>query len=391
MKNFKFLNVTLVIVLMTTILTGCGSKNVSKSTQPITLNIIDVSGSMQLVGDSIDQFKAANPDLIGDVVVKKSTALEVPSLLKAQILSEDMKTNLIFTGIDGLSTCIDRDVIENIMPAYGSRFPDLESNYSSGAKATYDLVKGYAITYVYSPSGPFFTYNPDTVQNIPKTPDELLAFAKANPGKFTYARPAGSGPGRIFLQGLPYILGDKDPKDPKTWDKTWAYLKELNQYIDYYPAKTGTTFTELKDGKRSIIASQLGWDMNQRIIGGIPQTYQGFVLNNTTLVADAQYMAIPKGLSDEQKNVVLKLMAWLMMPKMQAITYDSGYFYPGPSVKNVSLDMAPKESQDKIKPAIRQSYEDSINTLPNSTQLDTTKFMDALNMWDQLFGTKVKR
>ncbi|WP_238861189.1 extracellular solute-binding protein [Clostridium sp. YIM B02569] len=391
MKNFKFLNVTLVIVFMTTILTGCGSKNVSKAMQPITLNIIDVSGSMQLVGDSIDQFKAANPDLIGDVVVKKSTALEVPSLLKAQILSEDMKTNLIFTGIDGLSTCIDRDVIENIMPAYGSRFPDLESNYSSGAKATYDLVKGYAITYVYSPSGPFFTYNPDTVQNIPKTPDELLAFAKANPGKFTYARPAGSGPGRIFLQGLPYILGDKDPKDPKTWDKTWAYLKELNQYIDYYPAKTGTTFTELKDGKRSIIASQLGWDMNQRIIGGIPQTYQGFVLNNTTLVADAQYMAIPKGLSDEQKNVVLKLMAWLMTPKMQAITYDSGYFYPGPSVKNVSLDMAPKESQDKIKPAIRQSYEDSINTLPNSTQLDTTKFMDALNMWDQLFGTKVKR
>lgn len=391
MKNFKFLNVTLVVVLMTTILTGCGSKNLSKATQPITLNIIDVSGSMQLVGDSIDQFKAANPDLIGDVVVKKSTALEVPSLLKAQILSEDMKTNLIFTGIDGLSTCIDRDVIENIMPEYGSRFPDLESNYSSGAKATYDLVKGYGITYVYSPSGPFFTYNPDTVQNIPKTPDELLAFAKANPGKFTYARPAGSGPGRIFLQGLPYILGDKDPKDPKTWDKTWAYLKELNQYIDYYPAKTGTTFTELKDGKRSIIASQLGWDMNQRIIGGIPQTYQGFVLNNTTLVADAQYMAIPKGLSDEQKNVVLKLMAWLMTPKMQSITYDSGYFYPGPSVKNVSLDMAPKESQDKIKPAIRQSYEDSIKTLPSSTQLDTTKFMDALNMWDQLFGTKVKR
>jgi putative spermidine/putrescine transport system substrate-binding protein len=391
MKNFKFLNVTLVIVFMTTILTGCGSKNVSKAMQPITLNIIDVSGSMQLVGDSIDQFKAANPDLIGDVVVKKSTALEVPSLLKAQILSEDMQTNLIFTGIDGLSTCIDRDVIENIMTAYSSRFPDLESNYSSGAKATYDLVKGYGITYVYSPSGPFFTYNPDTVQNIPKTPDELLAFAKANPGKFTYARPAGSGPGRIFLQGLPYILGDKDPKDPKTWDKTWAYLKELNQYIDYYPAKTGTTFTELKDGKRSIIASQLGWDMNQRIIGGIPQTYQGFILNNTTLVADAQYMAIPKGLSDEQKNVVLKLMAWLMTPKMQAITYDSGYLYPGPSVKNVSLDMAPKESQDKIKPAIRQSYEDSINTLPNSTQLDTTKFMDALNMWDQLFGTKVKR
>ena len=37
------------------------------------------------------------------------------------------------------------------------------------------------------------------------------------------------------------------------------------------------------------------------------------------------------------------------------------------------------------------SYEDAIKTLPSSTQLDTTNFMEALNMWDQLFGTKVKR
>ncbi len=391
MKKLKFLNITLVIVFMITMLTGCGSKNISKTKQPITLNIIDVSGSMQLVGDAIDQFKAENPDLISDIVVKKSTALEVPSLLKSQLLSENMQTDLIFTGIDGLSTCIDRDVIENITSAYGSNFPDLENNYTTGAKAAYDLVKGYGITYVYSPSGPIFTYNPDTVKNVPKTPDELLAFAKANPGKFTYARPAGSGPGRTFLQGLPYILGDKDPKDPKTWDKTWAYLKELNQYIDYYPAKTGTAFSELNNGKRWIVSSQLGWDMNQRITGGIPQNYQGFFLNNTTLVADAQYMVLPKGLSDDQKEIVLKLMKWLMTPQMQSITYDSGYFYPGPSVKDVSLDSAPKESQDKIKPAMRQPYDDAIKTFPTSTQLDASKIMEALNMWDQLFGTKVKR
>lgn len=391
MKKLKFLNIALVIVFMTTLLTSCGSKNTSKASQPITLNILDISGSMQLVGDAIDQFKAENPGLIGDVVVKKSTTLEAPSLLKAQILSENMQTGLIFTGIDGLSTCIERDVIENIMPSYSSSFPNLENNYTSGAKATYDLIKGYGITYVYSPSGPLFTYNPDAVQNVPKTPEELLAFAKANPGKFTYARPANSGPGRIFLQGLPYILGDKNPKDPETWDKTWSYLKELNQYIDYYPAKTGTTFTELNQGKRWIVSSQLGWDMNQRITGGIPQNFQGFMLNNTTLVADAQYMAIPKGLSDEQRNTVLKLMEWLMTPKMQAITYDSGYFYPGPSVKDVTIDMAPKESQDKIKPAIRQTYEDSIKTFSVSTQLDTNQFMKALNMWDQSFGSKVKR
>ncbi|EHJ01293.1 ABC transporter, periplasmic substrate-binding protein [Clostridium sp. DL-VIII] len=391
MKKLKILNIALVVVLMGSIFTGCSSKNNTKAAKPITLNIIDVSGSMKLVGDAIDQFKAANPDLVGDIVVTNSTALEVPSLLKAQILSENVQTDLVFTGIDGLSTCINRDVIENIMPKYSDSFPNLEENYSSGAKATYDLVKGYGITYVYSPSGPLFSYNPDAVPNVPKTPDDLLAFAKANPGKFTYARPANSGPGRTFLLGLPYILGDKNPKDPKTWDKTWAYLKELDQYIDYYPAKTGTTFTELNSGKRAIVTSQLGWDINQRITGGIPSNFQGFMLNNTTLVADAQYMAMPKGLTDEQRDVTLKLMEWLMTPKMQAITYDSGYFYPGPSVKDVPLDAAPKDSQDKIKPAMRQSYDDAIKTLPTTTPLDTNNFMEALNMWDQQFGTKVKR
>ena len=51
-----------------------------------------------------------------------------------------------------------------------------------------------------------------------------------------YARPANSGPGRTFMMGLPYILGDKDPKDPVTgWDKTWAYLRELNAFVEYYP------------------------------------------------------------------------------------------------------------------------------------------------------------
>ncbi|MBK1811837.1 extracellular solute-binding protein [Clostridium sp. YIM B02505] len=391
MKKFKLLSLMLVMVSTMTIFTGCGTKETVKAEKPITLDIMDISGTMQLVGDAIDQFKAANPGLISEVVVKKASVLEAPSLLKSQILAEDMQTDLIFTGIDGLSNAIDRDVIEKIMPNYSSSFPELENNYSDGAKATYKLVNGYGITYVFSPSGPLFTYNPDNVPNVPKTPEELLAFAKANVGKFTYARPANSGPGRNFLQGLPYILGDSNPKDPKTWDKTWAFLKELDKYIDYYPTKTGVTFTELKDGKRWVIPSQFGWDMNQRIIGGIPQSYQGFLLNNTTLVSDAQYIAIPKGLSEHQKKVVTKLIQWLMTPKMQAITYDSGYFYPGPSVKGLTLDSAPKASQDKIKPALRQQYDDAIKTLPSATQLDTENLMKALEMWDELFGSKIKR
>ena len=110
----------------------------------------------------------------------------------------------------------------------------------------------------------------------PGSAEELLAWAKANPNKFLYARPANSGPGRTFLMGLPYILGDSAPKDPeKGWDKTWAYLKELGQYIEYYPTGTGVTMKELGDGTRDIIASTTGWDINPRVLGIVPKSGGG--------------------------------------------------------------------------------------------------------------------
>ena len=99
-----------------------------------------------------------------------------------------------------------------------------------------ELAKGRGVVVSYYPSGPLIEYAPSRVPTPPTTADELLAWAKQNPKKLIYARPANSGPGRTFLMGLPYLLGDSNPKDPmKGWDKTWAYLKELDKTIEYYP------------------------------------------------------------------------------------------------------------------------------------------------------------
>lgn len=400
MKSKKLLSLVFSLSVLAGILSGCGQKasNTPSSTpsstekpKPVKLSIIDVAGNLQLSQGAIDAFKAANPDIVSDIEVMKATAPELPSKLKAQIAANNVQTTMVLTGYDGLASSIEQGVIEKIMPEYKDKFPNLEENYLPGAKKAYDMAKGYGIAYVYCPGGPMFTYNPEKVPNVPKTPEELLAWAKANPGKFLYARPANSGPGRAFLQGLPYILGDKDPRDPKTWDKTWAFLKELDKYIDYYPSGTGVTFKELGEGTRYMIASHLGWDMNQRILGTIPANYQGFFLDKTTWVTDAHYMVIPKGLDKDKKEATLKLMQWLMKPEMQAITYDSGYFYPGPSVKNVPLSMAPKDSQSKIQGAVRDSYEKAITDLPNETQLDSKPLVEAMDMWDKLVGAKVKQ
>lgn len=392
MKIKKLLGIVLLVSVLGGMLSGCGKKapTTASVSKPVKLSIIDVAGNLQLSQPAIDAFKAANPNLVSDIEVMKATAPELPSKLKAQIAAKNVQTTMVLTGYDGLASSIEQDVIEKIMPTYKDRFPGLEGDYLPGAKKAYEMAKGYGIAYVYCPGGPMFTYNPDKVKNVPKTPDELLAWAKANPGKFLYARPANSGPGRAFLQGLPYILKDKNPKDPKTWDKTWAFLKELDKYIDYYPSGTGVTFKELGEGTRYMIASHLGWDMNQRILGTIPANYQGFFLDKTTWVTDAHYMVIPKGLDNDKKEATLALMQWLMKPDMQAITYDSGYFYPGPAVKNVKLSMAPKDSQTKIQNAIRDTYEKAIKDLPNEPQLDSKPLVEAMDMWDKLVGAKVK-
>jgi putative spermidine/putrescine transport system substrate-binding protein len=138
-------------------------------------------------------------------------------------------------------------------------------------------------------------------------------------------------------------------------------------------------------------ASHLGWDMYIRISNTVPANFQAFFLDNTTWVTDTQFMAIPKGLDKDRLAVTIELMKWMMTPKQQAVTYDQGYFYPGPAIKGVPLDMAPADSQTAIKPAIRQAYEQAILKLPNTTQLGPTELVEAMQMWDDLVGAKIKK
>ena len=189
--------------------------------------------------------------------------------------------------------------------------------------------------------------------------------------------------------GLPYILGDSDPKDPmKGWDKTWAYLRELGNGIEYYPTGTGATMKELGEGSRDIIVSTTGWDINPRVLGIVPKEAKIATLKNFHWVVDAQYAAIPKGLAPERLAVLLDIVSYLLTPAQQAVTYDQGYFYPGPAVKDVPLSMAPADSQAAIKEFGRPEYERLIADVPKELPLDADKMVMAFRRWDEEIGAK---
>src|SRR3712207_5309084 len=207
--------------------------------------------------------------------------------------------------------------IFDVWKSHAAGLPKPEDVYHDQAlmmQRNFGQDQGVAV--VYSPSGPLFEYIPDRVKTVPKTAADLLAWVKANPNRFTYARPVNSGPGWTFLMGMPYILGDKDPKDPTNgWDKTWSYLKELGTGIDYYPAGTAATMKELGEGTRDMIVTTCGWDINPRVLGIVPKEAEVFALEGTRWIPDTQFMCVPKGVSEEKVAVVVALMSFMLKPE----------------------------------------------------------------------------
>src|SRR5438270_4642204 len=356
---------------------------------PGTLNVVDAAGNLELTQEAIESYRAKNPKLVSRVTFTKAPAPELPGKLKAMQAAKRVDIDLVLTGTDALAAGIEQGLWTPIRPTYAAKFPNLLQNYQEPAAKMQELAQNQGVVVTFMPAGPLLEYNPAKVKQAPKTPQELLAWCKANPNRVIYARPANSGPGRTFMMGLPYILGDKNPKDPVNgWEKTWAYLKDLNSCIEYYPTGTGAVMKELGEGSRDITLTMTGWDINPRVLGIVPKSYKVAPFKGMTWINDAHYMVIPKGVPPEKIAAVLDLMAYLLTPEAQAYTYDKGYFYPGPAVKNVSLSMAPKESQDAIKEYGRPEYEGWLKQFPHTQSLEPKAQVEAFRIWDQQVGAQ---
>ena len=353
---------------------------------PVTLNILDVAGNMKLTQGMIDAFVAANPDVISSVTWESGGAPDVVGTIKPQVDSGNLSVDLVLTGTDGLSAGIDQDLWIQVVSEYGDRLSNQE-NYIEPAAAMQGLADDYGVVVTYYPSGPLIQYNPDAVDDVPSTPEELLAWAEAHPGEFGYARPANSGPGRTFLQGLPYMLGDVDPSDPVNgWDKTWDYLRQLNQYVDNYPTGTGQVITNISDGTWNMIPTTTGWDIEPRADGREPNTMEAAAFDDFTWVTDAHYAVIPQGQSPDQISAILLLLQNMLTPEVNAMAYDTGYFYPGPAIEGATLDLAPAESQQVIEEFGRDWYDELIASVPTATPLPPAPLVDAFDIWDREIG-----
>ncbi|MGI4795287.1 MAG: extracellular solute-binding protein [Janthinobacterium lividum] len=368
---------------------GTARAQAPKPKSPLAITVVDVAGNLALTQKAFESYRAAKPEMVSRFTFSKAPAPELPAKLRAQQSANRVDIDLVLTGTDALAAGIDGKIWMPLYPDHAGSLPNLQSILLEPAWNMQSLAQNQAAVINYYPSGPLLEYMPDQVASPPSTAADLLAYTKSKPNRFMYARPANSGPGRTFLMGLPYILGDSDPKDPvKGWDKTWAYLKELDAGIEYYPTGTGATMKELGEGSRDIIVSTTGWDINPRALGIVPKEAKIATLAGFHWVVDAQYAAIPKGLDPERVAVLLDIISYLLMPAQQAFAYDDGYFYPGPAVKDVPLSMAPESSRKVIGEFGRPEYDALIASVPKEMPLDADKMVMAFRRWDEQIGAK---
>jgi putative spermidine/putrescine transport system substrate-binding protein len=393
MQLTRYLVHAFAVLIVGLLITACGGTGPATGggtgSHPIVLQVVDAGGYSDQVKPMLQAYQKAHPDKVSKIVYPpRIQAPQLPGKLKAEEDSGNIQDALVISGYDGVASVTQQGLADQLTPAHSDKFPNLDDNYLPSAKAYKDLAGGYALVFATTPSGPVFEYDPAKVPNPPTTIDELRAWIKAHPHQFLYARPSNSGPGRTFLMGLPYLLGDKDPQDPAHgWDKTWSFLKDIGSTIESYPTRTGDTMTALGSGQVSMIASTMGWDINPRFLHQVPAGDKTFVLKNTTFVADAAFMMMPKGLDKVHQDVVLDVMAWMLKPEQQAYNYDSGYFYPGPAVKNVPVSLAPASSQQVIQQYGRPEYDALIQQSKIVLPLDTANIVTAFSTWDKQIGS----
>lgn len=356
--------------------------------EAVTLNIFDVAGGQKELGPMIEKWAKDNPEIISAVSFESGDAPSLVGQIKPQVDSGRLEVDMVLTGNDGLSAGIGSDLWVPLIESYGDRLGN-QDNYLEAAAAMQELASGYGAVVSYYPSGPLLQYNPEKVDEVPTTPEDLLAWAEAHPGKFGYARPANSGPGRTFLMGLPYILGDSDPQDPENgWEKTWEYLKNLGQYIDSYPSGTGQVISNMADGTWDLIPTTTGWDINPRATGQLPAEFEAAAFDEFTWVTDAHYAVVPAGQSADKLSAILNLINGMLEPEYNAMAYDEGYFYPGPAIEGATLDLAPESSQEVVEEFGRDWYDDLIESAPQETPLEPDLMVTAFDLWDREVGSQ---
>ncbi|WP_308466046.1 extracellular solute-binding protein [Rathayibacter soli] len=252
-----------------------------------------------------------------------------------------------------------------LTPVSTKNIPNLKNVPASTLKA------GGTSGIPYRGSSVLLAYNSDAVKTPPKTMDDLLAWIKANPGKFTYNTPNTGGAGQSFVTAVldkyvPAAVREQmvtgyDKSLESHWDQGLAELASLNPYVyqkGVYLNGNVAAIDLLGSGQidmTPIWSDQLLTGLKS---GQLPPTTKYTQISNPSLTGGAAYLGIPK--TSTHQKAALTVANWLLTPQAQELMVTTVAGYPV-----ISLDQLPASVQTTFKGTdssnLRPTYFASMN------------------------------
>ena len=177
-----------------------------------------------------------------------------------------------------------------------------------------------------------FYYDSAMLEKPPGNMRELLRWAKANPGQFTYPRPPVFLGSTFLKQALLELTADTAPLYlpvvPEQFASITAPLWEFLDALHPQLLRAGRSFpgggTELRrmmgDGEISLAVSFSPSEANSGIVAGeLPPTVRSFVPNGGS-IGNVSFLAIP--FNAQAKAGAMVLANFLLSPQAQAHAYD---------------------------------------------------------------------
>lgn len=177
-------------------------------------------------------------------------------------------------------------------------------------------------------SAVLLAYDSSKVTSPPKTLDDLLAWIKANPGKFTYNDPSGGGSGDSFVQtvlatktpaaDLTKMVNDYVPDLEKDWDAGFAILKTIKPdlYQGTSPHGNNDVLNYMAQGVVEMAPVWSDQFLTAQSTGQIGKEWKVTQTSDPSMTGGPAYMAIVKG--TKQATAAAALINFMLEPAQQA-------------------------------------------------------------------------
>ena len=323
-------------------LTGCGSEaNAAEEVPTVTIwssGGQEVREALQAIADAHNADPEYNTKAKVEIqfIASGTSEQSLPDRLAAAYKAGETDTDFDLIALDDSAIAnIEAQTSEDFFdPIDTSKIPNYE-NLTFKDNIVGDNFIPYRGTAVY------LAYNSETVQNPPKTADELYQWIKDNPGRFAYCDPSTGNSGFSFVANtiynqLPEEAATSDDTKWETehqteWDNAFNLLAELHPNLYQtagkvqYPMKNAGSLDLLATKEIDMTPAFVNMVLSQKSMGTLPDSIKLTQLEEPFLGGLAGFMMPSIG---KDKEAALSVIDYYLSYEAQAIDWNTMFASP---------------------------------------------------------------